>query len=208
MEKYSKLIDMVLMEHLCSIEIQAYDPLKPTEYNQIVTIKKQMGNRDGSSFEIDLFNGKGVMDIRFKSGDYNDIETVILELGRIMQMIVDSNKKKESFMENDIRKGKIIEFQGSWMSGLAQLVIEDSETGAIESICCENASTVRALDDAYGDVIDGNHSLNNSAITGKEILLSSDGLIMSGFTPMEEAGEELLELYEKSKLERGKVNEH
>jgi len=208
MEKYSKLIDMVLMEHLCSIEIQAYDPLKPTEYNQIVTIKKQMGNRDGSSFEIDLFNGKGVMDIRFKSGDYNDIETVILELGRIMQMIVDSNKKQESFMENDIRKGKIIEFQGSWMSGIAQLIIEDSETGTTESICCENTSTVRALDDAYGDVIDSNHSLDNDAIFGKQILWFSDGLIMTGFTPAEEAGEELLELYEKNKLERGKINEH
>ena len=93
MEKYSKLIKMVLKEHLCSIEIQGYNPLKPSEYNQIVTIKKQMGNRDGSSFEIDLFNGKSVMDIRFKSGDYNDIETVMLDLGIIMQMIVDSNKK-------------------------------------------------------------------------------------------------------------------
>ena len=32
----------------------------------------------------------------------------------------------------EIRKGKLLQFGGSWLSGIGYLLIEDSETGAKE----------------------------------------------------------------------------
>jgi len=97
----------------------------------------------------------------------------------------------------EIQKGKIINFIGSWGSGIAQLEIQ-KDSGLIININCENTSTVRALDGAFGNVIDNNHSVNNKAIKGKEIFFSvSEWGILEGFTPVEEASTELLEQFNK-----------
>ena len=89
----------------------------------------------------------------------------------------------------EIRKGKLIQFRGSWGSGLAVLEIEDSETGAHELVPCDNGATVRALEAAFGDVITQGHTANGDGYKGQEVYWSYDelGLVLEGFTPVAEA---------------------
>lgn len=97
-----------------------------------------------------------------------------------------------------IQKGTIIRFEGSWLSGLATLVIR-KEDGTIDRVPCENGPTVRALHRAFGNVISRGHTVSNRAIEGKEIFYSRDDmdLVLGGFTPVEMVSPELLEAYEK-----------
>ena len=99
----------------------------------------------------------------------------------------------------EIRKGKLIQFHGSWGSGLATLEIEDSETGAHELVPCDNGATVRALESAFGDVITEAHTANGDGYKGREVYWSFDelGLVLGGFTPVEDAPPELVKQYEK-----------
>ena len=114
----------------------------------------------------------------------------------------------------EIQKGIITGFSGSWMSGLGYIHIQDSDEPWInQSIPCDNASTVRALDARFGNVIGPGHTVNNDpeqrrdengrflpkpGHLGKEIFWSYDeiGMIFGGFTPVEEASPELVEAYE------------
>ncbi|MBA7600746.1 hypothetical protein ES703_07805 [subsurface metagenome] len=97
----------------------------------------------------------------------------------------------------EIRKGKLIQFHGSWGSGLGTLEIEDSATGVRERVPCDNSTTVRALEDAFGDVITDGHTANGNGYKGKEVYWSCDefGLVLEGFTPVEEAEPELVDCY-------------
>lgn len=81
-----------------------------------------------------------------------------------------------------VSRGIIEAFTGSWMSGLATLVISG------RPVHCENGATVRALDACFGDVIGPGHTVNVDAIKGKDIVYSMDemGLVMAAFTPTEE----------------------
>ncbi len=99
----------------------------------------------------------------------------------------------------EIRKGRLIQFRGSWGSGLATLEIEDSETGAHELIPCDNGATVRALEAAFGNVITPAHTANGDGYKGKEVYWSLDelGLVLEGFTPVEDASPELVDCYQK-----------
>ena len=99
-----------------------------------------------------------------------------------------------------IYRGKIVDFVGSWMSGLATLVIDDEERGRVK-IPCDNAPTIRALESAFGGVIGGGHTAITEAIKGKEIFYYMDelGLVLGGFIPVESAPPEVFELYEKQK---------
>ena len=89
----------------------------------------------------------------------------------------------------EIRKGKLIQFRGSWGSGLAILEIEDSETSAHELVPCDNGATVRALESAFGDVITEGHTANGDGYKGREVYWSLDefGLVLEGFTPVADA---------------------
>ena len=102
-----------------------------------------------------------------------------------------------------VYKGRLIGFQGSWMSGLANLVIEDLDTGKYLTVPCENAQTVRCLEGCFGDVISEGHTVNQSAIFGKEIYWSYDetGMILGGFSSVDEAPEVVIEEYLKRKGE-------
>lgn len=98
-----------------------------------------------------------------------------------------------------IRKGTIVRMQGSWGSGLGELIIDEIIKGEEKrvSIDCENASTVRALDGCFGDVISSGHSFDNAAIEGKEIFFSADDFgILEGFTPVNDAPPEMVRIYE------------
>jgi len=89
----------------------------------------------------------------------------------------------------EIKKGKLIQFHGSWGSGLGYLEIEDSETGEHELVPCDNGTTVRALEAAFGDVITEGHTANGDGYKGQEVYWSYDefGLVLEGFTPVADA---------------------
>jgi len=95
-----------------------------------------------------------------------------------------------------MQKGTIVGFSGSWGIGIGYLEIKKSD-GLVESIPCDNAPTVRALDAAYGNVITEAHTVNQEAIKGKEIYYSVSGGLLEGFTPAEEATDELVNQYNK-----------
>jgi len=88
----------------------------------------------------------------------------------------------------EIRKGRLIQFRGSWGSGLGTLEIEDSETGECEHIPCDNGATVRALEAAFGNVITNGHTANGDGYKGREVYWSLDELrlVLEGFTPVED----------------------
>jgi len=99
----------------------------------------------------------------------------------------------------EIKKGRLIQFHGSWGSGLATLEIEDSETGIHELIPCDNGATVRALESAFGDVITEGHTANGDGYKGQEVYWSLDelGLVLEGFTPVEDVSSDLASQYQK-----------
>jgi len=82
--------------------------------------------------------------------------------------------------------GTILDFRGSWGSGIATLTVEDSK-GQKRTIQCENAPTVRALDAIFGDVITPSHRVDVEKIIGRKIRYSVDDLgILTGIAPEEE----------------------
>ena len=93
----------------------------------------------------------------------------------------------------EIKKGRLIQFHGSWGSGLGILVIEDSETGIPEHVPCDNGATVRALEAAFGNVITPAHTANGDGYKGQEVYWSYDelGLVLEGFTPVADATPDL-----------------
>ena len=100
-----------------------------------------------------------------------------------------------------IYKGTIKGFRGSWLSGLATLLIED-QNGTIHNIPCDNAPTVRALESCFGNTISDAHTVNpQGGFIDQEIYYSMDelGIVFAGFTPVSEASEELISLYENQK---------
>lgn len=87
-----------------------------------------------------------------------------------------------------MRKGIIKKFSGSWGSGLGFLIIEDSVTGEVESVPCDNGPIVRALEGCFGNVIGNNHNVKKDAgYIDQEIYWDYDdlGLTLEGFTPVE-----------------------
>jgi len=105
-------------------------------------------------------------------------------------------------MEVKVFKARILGFQGSWMSGLATLILEDLDGYGPPAVHCENAQTVRCLEGAFGNVIDNNHSVNpEGGHVGKEIFYSMDdmGLVLECFTPVDEASDELIDYYNKER---------
>ena len=104
-----------------------------------------------------------------------------------------------------IYKGKIVSFHGIhgvWQSGLAVLTIEDYDRGRV-SLPCNNATTARALDDAFGGVMIDEQTVSQRVIKGKEIYYFTDamGLVLGGFIPAEQATEEVIKAYERTKQE-------
>lgn len=79
-----------------------------------------------------------------------------------------------------VHRGIIEGFQGSWLSGLGGLVISG------KLVYCENGTTVRALDAAFGEVIRG-HSVNVEAIKGKDVVYGVDFVgVLEWFLPTRE----------------------
>lgn len=83
--------------------------------------------------------------------------------------------------------GKIISFQGSWDSGMAQLVIED-RNGKTEAIPCDNGPTVRMLSRLFPGTIAAGHRVDVSVIQGQEVYWCYDdmGLVLGGLSSKED----------------------
>lgn len=99
----------------------------------------------------------------------------------------------------EIRKGVLRGFRGSWGSGIATLLIEDSRTGAVESVPCENAPTARALNAAFGNCIGDGHTVDDAGFVGNTVYWQYDsmGMMLAGFVPECEAPEEVVDAYEQ-----------
>lgn len=77
--------------------------------------------------------------------------------------------------------GRLERFAGSWASGLGFLVFDDGT-----AIPCENAATVRALEDCFGNVIASGHAASSDSFSGREIVYSIDDFgMLLGFVPAE-----------------------
>jgi len=93
----------------------------------------------------------------------------------------EATKEKQ---EERIKRGTIVDFKGSWGSGIAIISIKDDK-GKIQNIPCENTTTVRALDSMFEGVITAGHSVNVEALRGKQIKWIWDdmGLMLGGIAP-------------------------
>ena len=101
--------------------------------------------------------------------------------------------------KQEIHKGIIKGFSGSWGSGLAMLEIEDFQGGRVE-IPCDNAPTVRALENAFGNVIGNGYDVKSKpGYKNQEIFYTYDdmGLCLGRFVPASLASRETVEKYRK-----------
>ena len=86
-----------------------------------------------------------------------------------------------------MERGIIKSFGGTWGSGIGYLLVESNGKGL--TIPCENAPTVRALENCFGNVIGPGHSVDNEngGHVGEEIFFSVDDFgMLEGFTPIHE----------------------
>jgi hypothetical protein len=79
-----------------------------------------------------------------------------------------------------MKTGKIVGFRGTWDSGIAFLLIEDTNE-YVNHIPCDNSPTVRALNCMFPDFITYNHEVDVKAIIGQYIRYETDNMnILSG----------------------------
>jgi len=100
--------------------------------------------------------------------------------------------------EEQIYLGTIRGFQGSWMSGLATLILED-ENGQMNYVSCDNGTTARSLEMAFGNVLGNAHNVKeNGGHIGQKIFYVIDYMnVMEWFIPIDEAPEELIQEYNR-----------
>jgi hypothetical protein len=73
--------------------------------------------------------------------------------------------------------GEITGFSGSWMSGMADLLINGFP------VPVDNAETVRSLEDAFGDTIADGHMIKpDGGYMHQRIVFEMDGMMMKGFS--------------------------
>ena len=84
-----------------------------------------------------------------------------------------------------MKTGIIKDFQGSWGSGVATLVLKVGRK--TETIHCENAPTVRALASMFPGVIVEGHCVNVDALRGQRVQFALDdmGLMLGALAPAE-----------------------
>ena len=87
---------------------------------------------------------------------------------------------KENRMEEiEGIEGTILEFRGSWDSGIAHLVVDGVD------VPCNNAATVRCLDACFDNFIIDGHACDVNAIIGKRIRYTVDEIgVLKGLIPV------------------------
>lgn len=101
----------------------------------------------------------------------------------------------------DVQRGTLLQFRGTWGSGMGILQIQNSDTGTVQNVPCDNAPTVRALENCFGNVITEGHTAGGDGYKGQEVYYSCDGLLLVAFTPVDDANPELIEAYEEARKE-------
>lgn len=95
-----------------------------------------------------------------------------------------------------IQKGILKQFSGSFGSGLGQMAIEVD--GVIKQFHCDNGTTVRSLESAFGNVITEGHTASGNGYKNQEVYFSVDYLgVFEGFTPVDKASQDIIEEFEK-----------
>lgn len=83
-----------------------------------------------------------------------------------------------------MKTGTIVDFRGSWGSGIATLLLKVGKKH--QTVPCENAQTVRALDAMFGNVITPGHGVDVFAIRGKKVQFDVDDIgVLSSLSPVE-----------------------
>jgi hypothetical protein len=67
-----------------------------------------------------------------------------------------------------IYHGNIVDFKGSWGTGIGELHLVDRSNKVVK-IKCETPYTIRELHQAYGNVITKEHTVNVDAIKNKGV---------------------------------------
>ena len=85
-----------------------------------------------------------------------------------------------------MKTGVIVGFEATRGSGIAFLVVKRQD-GGIERVACDNGPTVRALEQAFGDVIRPGHTVDVTAVLDRTIQYETDDLgLLSWFEPVAE----------------------
>ena len=92
-------------------------------------------------------------------------------------------------------KGILKQFSGSYGSGLGTLSIEVD--GTIQDFHCDNGTTVRSLESAFGNVITEGHTADGDGYKEQEVFFSADFVgMIEGFTPVEDVSQEIIDKFE------------
>lgn len=93
-----------------------------------------------------------------------------------------------------IQKGKLIQFIGNFGSGLGFLSIEVK--GLVNQYSCDNSTTVRNLESAFGNTIKEGHTADGNGYKDQEVYFSVDDFgMLVWFCPVDEAGQEIIDKY-------------
>jgi len=102
-------------------------------------------------------------------------------------------------MEQAVYRGRIVALHGSWGSGLAVMIIDDKDRG-LQHLHCDNGTTVRSLEGAFGNAIGPGHTINQKGFAGKAIYYSEDFMGgLDGFTPVKGAPDRVKKAYRETK---------
>lgn len=113
-----------------------------------------------------------IMKFSFETYQWNRLMKEMARYDRQMYEEARRIQRKER-RGSEVPIGKIIGFNATRGSGIATLILFKRD-GTLDYVICDNAQTVRALDDAFGGVIADGHMVNVEAIRGKEIEYKKD----------------------------------
>lgn len=96
-----------------------------------------------------------------------------------------------------MRKGRVTGVESLQGEGISSIMITDSDNGIKQEVHCKKETTRAAILAAYGPGVVENLILN------KEIFWQTDGQVLAGFVPVEQASEEIKWLYREARDRRG-----
>lgn len=104
-----------------------------------------------------------------------------------------------------VRRGVIVDFKGDQFATTGHLIVK-REGKKLETIPCNNRSTIMQLHQAYGNIILDGTRANISRAKGRTILYDVDmyGNLIT-LVPIEQASDEYIQKYKEDRAKLGKV---